>query len=279
MNVRGAFCTVFWAALILIACNAVAADQPAGTQKSSAVWLTVGERPPYPTSTPMLAWELYRQAMLIAARDGLGLATRDESLREWKTGASPSEAITPSLQGRQIGFASVVREQKDLIWQGAVEGAEWPNGFAILAVKAEKLSREDFVAALAAHGWSGTADKINADAPAPVDVEKLLGQLDELSQLSALRLTHAAIAADGESPQRLGLLVRGYANLSQLAELQISAQSDVYAARAILYAQRMVARDPKSAFALGHRAYAMAMAGLQRSAAGRCEKRERSEGC
>jgi tetratricopeptide (TPR) repeat protein len=257
---------VFGAMLMLFAVNTIAADLSIMPHKRPAVWLTIGERPAYPTQTPLLSWELYRQAMLIAARDGLGLATRDESLREWKTGMLPSEAITPSLQARQIGFNTVVREQKDLIWQGAVDGDDWPNDCATLAVKAEKLSREDLVAALRAHGWSGTGNKISADAEAPADVEKLLGQMDELSQFSALRLTHAAIATDGESAVRLGALVRGYANLSQLAQLQFSAESDVYAARAILYAQRMVASDPKSAFALWHRAYAFAMVGLQGAA-------------
>ncbi len=266
MNIGTALRAALGIMLALLVAGASAADSPEAEHKSPAVWLSVGERPPYPTQTPLLSWELYRQAMLIAARDGLGLATRDESLREWKTGRLPSEAVTPSLRAKEISFTSIVHEQKDLIWQGAVGGDEWPNDCAALAVMAEKLSREDFVAALRAHGWTGTADKISPDATAPADVENLLGQMDELAQFSALRLTHAAIAADGESPARLGALVRGYANLSQLAQLQFSVQSDVYAARAILYAQRMVTRDPKSAFALWHRAYALAMAGLQGAA-------------
>jgi hypothetical protein len=71
---------------------------------------------------------------------------------------------------------------------------------------------------------------------------------------------------DGESPPRLGALVRGYANLGLLTEFHWQAAPKAFNARALVYAQRMVARDKQPWWALWHRAYALALAGLHQPA-------------
>ena len=70
------------------------------------------------------------------------------------------------------------------------------------------------------------------------------------------------MAASGESPQLLGGLIRAYANLAMLSEGLWNPSFRVYAARALLYAQRWHVREPESAAALWHLAYAEAICGL-----------------
>ena len=75
---------------------------------------------------------------------------------------------------------------------------------------------------------------------------------------------HEAIRKDGESEARLGVLVRGYAHLGQLTRYHWSIEHQVFIARSLLYAARMVKNNPTSPIPLWHRAYAMALAGFQR---------------
>ena len=84
--------------------------------------------------------------------------------------------------------------------------------------------------------------------------------------LVAVRELHAAIRQDGESPARLGALVRGYAHLGVLNEYLWTSAHKVFKARAFLYAQRLIAQDPDSPWGLWHRAYIEALAGLHKRA-------------
>src|SRR5580700_11268382 len=72
---------------------AFAADNPSPTTSPAprgVIYLKKGIVAPAPGGGhPLLTRELFRQALLISARDELGLQTRDESLREWPDGASP----------------------------------------------------------------------------------------------------------------------------------------------------------------------------------------------
>ena len=100
----------------------------------------------------------------------------------------------------------------------------------------------------------------------PKDVEERLATLTFTEQFAALRAIEAATRADGESPERLGGVIRGYANLGVLTEFHWNPAHDVFKARALLAAQGWVARAPRSSDALRHRAYAYALAGLHRFA-------------
>jgi hypothetical protein len=261
-----------WVALVvgcwhcLLAGSCLAADPDTQPSPGSTVYLDLRDRPPYPIQTGLIAWELFRQSVLIATRDQLGLQTRDASLREWPTNFNPPTVFRLSLDKRKLQLHELTGQSDQVIWKGTIDGEDWPNNLAGLAVMAEKLSRDDFPQALQIQGFSAQPYKFNSYALAPAEAEPMLSQLDEFSQFAAVRLTHAAIRESGESLPRLGVLVRGYANLSQLTRYHWSLESKAYGARALLYAQRMVAHDPNSAFALWHRAYAETMLGLQRSA-------------
>ena len=106
---------------------------------------------------------------------------------------------------------------------------------------------------------------IRPDAGRPKGTEEKLSHLGFLEPFDAIRDLHRAIRTDGESPEQLGALVRGYANLG-VFEHHWHPAHKVFKARALLYAQRMVAREPKGTFGLWHRAYARSLIGLHANA-------------
>ncbi len=130
-----------------------------------------------------------------------------------------------------------------------------------LTAMAEALSRSEFPALLKQLGLKGAPNKVAAAAPVPPDVENRLEQLGFVDQVAALRALHEAIRTDGESPARLAALARAYAQLGVLSEYQWSPAHRAFKARALLYAERLVAHDPKSALALRSRAFVRALVG------------------
>ena len=83
---------------------------------------------------------------------------------------------------------------------------------------------------------------------------------------AAVRLAHAAARGGDARPEVLEVLARGYAQLGLLTDHHWDAAHKAYSARALLYAQRLVASDPRSPRGLWHRAYAESLAGLHRHA-------------
>src|SRR5207249_12137163 len=102
--------------------------------------------------------------------------------------------------------------------------------------------------------------------PLPEGVDEALSEMVFSRQFEALRTCHEAMHRDGESPALLGALVRAYANLGILTSFQWNSFDKVFAVRSMLYAERMTARQPRSPFALWHRAYARALAGVHATA-------------
>jgi tetratricopeptide (TPR) repeat protein len=209
-----------------------------------------------------IAGEMLRQAMLIAARDELGLQTRDGSLREWRDTPPAGQTLEMDFQGTNVSLR-FNQSQVYVRWQREYPDNRWPKQIPDLVDLAEKMSRGEFVAVLRKDGWSGGPNAVKADAPAPADCGARLMEMEELSQYAVLRDTSLAIRNDGESLARLGALVRAYSNLGQLTRYHWSVEYAVYTARSLLYAQRMVAKNPDSQLAFWHRAYAEAMAGLK----------------
>ncbi|MHB1555915.1 MAG: tetratricopeptide repeat protein [Isosphaeraceae bacterium] len=224
----------------------------------------------------ILARELIRQAMLIAARDELGLATRDEILGE----SLPAPAGGPALE---LGSFMMSPNGTLLVNHAFVtrgEGAKAerlltvdlpcpysPAGsLAKLAEKAEAMSRTEFPGVLRKLGAAGKANAIRADAAVPAGVEDRLSQFGFPGLFAAIRTVHEAIRTDGESPERLGALAQGYALLGVLSDFHWHPAHKAYKARALLYAERRVARTPKDARALWQRAYVRALVGMHRDA-------------
>ncbi len=219
----------------------------------------------------ILGRELIRQAMLIAARDELGLDTRDEVLDDIEPAPTAGPLVEVTSVFDQAGRLATVRRgegdgretllKRDL---GPAPGDFGTPGQA--AIAAERLSRAGFPEALRALGLAGRPNALRGDGALPAQVEERLARLGFVEHIAALRDLHAAIRADGESTARVGALARGYAQLGVLSEFQWHPAHKAFKARALLYAQRLVARDPASGPALANRAFVKALVGIPREA-------------
>ncbi|MEJ7640322.1 MAG: hypothetical protein WKF75_20735, partial [Singulisphaera sp.] len=111
------------------------------------------------------------------------------------------------------------------------------------------------------------------EARAPAKVAERLERMDIVAQFAAIRALHEALKTSS-SPELEGALVRGYANLGLLTEQNWDPSHKVFKARALLYAQRMVAQAPSS-WSLFHRAYARALVGMHNDALNDLEEAEK----
>ena len=282
-------CTFTLLAGLLIALSAFADDPPAepGAQSPTEptaelptpnLFMLDAEQPaPGPQFCHgILLRELGRQAVLIAARDELGLPTRDAALREpFITPANPRlgpltirTTATPG-QHYRIELAPVNNHKAILRLPDmpfAQGEAEQPFNWLAILQSAELWSRTHMPKTLRRIGYQPSPNPEPNDAALPDEVLADLNDMNFIAQFMAVRHTHQLIRQHGQSPQLLGALVRGYANLGVLTDDFWTNTSKTFKARALLYAQRMVAGSPDSPIALSHRAYAFALAGLQRFA-------------
>ena len=206
---------------------------------------------------------LAQEALIIAARDGLGLDVRDRTLDEVER---EDDAVTYRLvvTARLAGNVEM-----ELI--GPAEQQVWHRQIPIkvgatvtlpsLIPQLEALSRDEMVAVWKSLGVDGLPlRKAAADAISP-ELEAQLQRLDVVSQVMAVRNAHRQLRRSGESPRVIGALCRAYAHLSLLTRHHWSLNSEVFGARSLLYAERLVATAPDERFARWHRAYAGALVG------------------
>ncbi|MGA2583556.1 MAG: hypothetical protein ABSG31_09795 [Tepidisphaeraceae bacterium] len=228
--------------------------------------------------------ELYRQALLIAARDQMGLDTRDEELGE----SFPADWQDPDPRGvavvvyRQqdgtlvvncigIGFIRAKSATRPIasplahIVKVTTVVSYWPD-IGPMIVQAEKWSRTEFPDWLRREHFAPCTIPSAGDDQPSKDVEDRLQDFSIISQFEAVRLAHQAIREQGESPAWVGVLVRGYANLGQLTRFHWTSASKIFVARSLLYSQRLLAADANSPLALRLAAYANAMAGFHAAA-------------
>lgn len=226
---------------------------------------------------PILAREIVRQALLMAARDQLGWSTRDAVLRE----TSPDEKQAPAarfvLQMRFPLQAPAAFELRRLDPQGQTQplwkedltiypSAAAPCDYGSLVEAAERWSREAFPPLLEqVFPRENHENSPDQNSPAAA-VPKQLEQLNFGSQFIAIKELHEAIRRQPTSPELTGELVRGYANLGVLTEYHWTAVHKALKARALLYAQQMAAANGDSPAALWHRAYAEALTGIHDAA-------------
>jgi tetratricopeptide (TPR) repeat protein len=216
---------------------------------------------------------LARQALLLAGRHELGLATRDGALQETlpEGNAEAGLELVSQSQGPQrfdveLGRTGPAGGWEALWWQ-AIALTDRPQGdYPDLLAALERLSREEFPRRLEQAGCPKAAPPAASAAPVPAGAERRLNQLNAVAQFAALRELYAAVRAHGESPALLGALVRAHAHLGVLTEFHWVAAHKAHKARALLYAQRLAVREPKSPAGLWHRAYAWALAGRHQDA-------------
>jgi tetratricopeptide (TPR) repeat protein len=215
--------------------------------------------------------ELGRQALLIAARDELGLATRDETL-----GEIFPEAITSAKNDLFV----IVRSQYDgrvdfQLWKASEPGepnpaneesSHDPNAIVNQTTKLEPLTHSGLCKVLREQGFDGKPAPPNEKNLVPDSIEGQLLEMNFVSQFAAVRAAHAAISEKGQSKGWLSVLARGYANLGMMTGHHWMSDSDAFAARALLYAERLAASAPDDSHAFATRAYARAIVGLHAAA-------------
>jgi tetratricopeptide (TPR) repeat protein len=228
----------------------------------------------------LLLREVARQALLIAARDQLALPTRDEALGEVDEGAAGAFDVTTFANPKKLYRVRLSQGGK-AVWEKELP-IEQRGGAAVdieqLVTQFELMSRKEMVDGLKQAGLKArprarrAAPKKGAEDAAPpplpdaAETEALLWQMNVLPQFDAVRRAHTRIRAEGETPEALSVLVRGYANLGQLLRFLWSPQHKAFEARSLLYGQRMAARYPDDPRSLYSRGYARAMVGLHAGA-------------
>ena len=225
-----------------------------------------------------LTREYFRQAVLIAARDELGLNTRDETLQEEDPPKGNVVHVMPIGRGDAQGKwrLKLISADDGLRWEQSYEFC--PGGmqfFSELATKLEAETRGSLLEGLRSVGVAGSRPALGNATPPGAEVEALLLQPDCVAQYSVVRAAHQALAEHGETSEWLGVLVRGYANLALLTRHYWNAVPEVFTARAWLYAQRLAAKTDSSDIALWHRAYAWAWGGTLPLAAADLDEVER----
>ncbi len=222
------------------------------------------------TIQSILERELIRQAILIAARDELGLSTRDELLDDVPASVDSriGEPAEVAILFRRERCHALVRKAADqesevIMTYDLGTNPDAGNYSPRLVAKAEELSRTEFPVLLKRLGAVGTPNVARADRGVPVEVERRLETLSMVEVFGAVRSLHEAIRSDGESPARLATLARAYAQLGILTDFHWHPAHRVFKARALLYAERLVNRpgQKNAAEALETRAFVRALVG------------------
>jgi tetratricopeptide (TPR) repeat protein len=223
--------------------------------------------------------ELVRQAFLLAARDELGLSTRDVMLREdfpekQNPASAPFELYCRSLdppitdKGDKIECVLTRRGAPEKVLWRVVYVPEYYPALGALPVKAEIWSRKELKDVLVQAGFKGSVPPHRASFQIPSETYDLLWTWNEISVMAGLRRIHQEIRQNGESPELLGALAVGYANLGTLAEYYFSGACKVYYARALLYEERLSKETNDTPWSLYHSACVVAQLGLPNVAAG-----------
>lgn len=250
----------------------------AGAPKTLHLAAREAERDKGPLPGHLLLRELARQAVLIAGRDQLGLSTRDMTLRE---------DVPPNVEGKAISLDVLTnaRPGRNLrvrvfpygapeaelapLFDGKLDQQPLPDkvtNYVYYVEELEALSRNELVEVLRMQGFQGDSLAWKSDVSISEQVERWLLEMNFFSQFAALRALHAQERSGGQSPSTLGAIVRAYANLALLTSFHWNASSQVFAARSLLYAQRLIVLDERSGWAMRHRAYALALFGLHAAA-------------
>lgn len=238
----------------------------------------------------LLARELARQAVLLAAREELGLGTRDPTLREAASDKSTPEALLLDVQIQFDNRGTVVIEVVHVDENGRRSKlSRWTKQFAeqktidyaALATWCEELSRGEIAAAIRKVAKVAAIDEPRSASAAdsqtngnagdlPTDATERLRRMTFASQFAAVRRLHELARRDGGVSAATAALARGYAHLGVLSELYWQPASVAFKARALLYSERAVAAssdDPnvnvRNRRSLG---YAQALCGRHRDA-------------
>ena len=232
----------------------------------------------------LLLRELFRQALLVAARDQLGLSTRESTLREPMTPLTNGKTVLEfethvvAEKGFELSVFDASKGNEPL-WKIQDSQPELRSiDYCAVATQAAKFSQREFVDLLLEAGYT----KVQAAEPSttklPSFAREALSSMDYVHQFGAVRQIHSMIRRKGSSPELMSALIRGYANLAVLTEFHLTAASDVFRARSLIYAERLVLQEPDAADPLWLRAYARGLAGIHLGAMADIEAAKKMNG-
>lgn len=269
---------------------AAPAKEPEAVRKIEIVELVAGVDVSRSEHQGLLARELARQAVLLSAREELGVATRDQALRE----GNEKDTRGKLVLGAQITFeksGNVVLElqridgkKRQSLFKSEKEFPKRDTlDYVALSAWLTELSRGEIAATLRKAAAIPADEKIERPADSdetqkgelPKEIVEQLMRMTFASQFAAVRGLHELSRRTGDDGAN-GALVRGYANLAVLSELYWHPASTAFKARALLYAQRQLAiartigGTDASAIELAHHhcGYALALGGLHHAALG-----------
>ncbi|MFA5044015.1 MAG: tetratricopeptide repeat protein [Kiritimatiellia bacterium] len=220
-------------------------------------------------SEGILLRELGRQAVMIAAREGLGARTWDMTLMDTAPSPAATNALTVRLwmsattNGFKIGLKSVGANgaTAQLLERTIETPARQFLDYETLIANLEAMSRSTFVDALKSAGIAPVVipQSTGHVRTASSGNDALWGSMDVFTHWAALRALHNEIRIQGESSANLAELARGYANMAQMTRFCWNSMDKACMARALLYAQRLMATRPEMSMARAYRAYVRAL--------------------
>ncbi|MEM9186354.1 MAG: hypothetical protein AAGB00_07660 [Planctomycetota bacterium] len=203
---------------------------------------------PNPLLSNAIYREVPRQMVMLVAREEFGLSTRDEALLEPVNRQSEHFFRLDAPAWFHKSITLKVSHRGEEIY--ACEVKARPPSIESVYHAADRFyaqSRAPLIKVFEEAGYKRKADRKAAEStPLPDQVGAWLLTMDHPTQFRAVREIHRLIREEGESAARLSGLVRGYANLSQLTMYTFDARSDAFAARALLYSERLAALAPDS---------------------------------
>lgn len=226
--------------------------------------------------TGSLLREIGRQSLLLTARDEFGLLTRDLALRDqFPWGAKEVKDVSPQDEGILSIYSLVNHENQALMTIFASPRTEplWHSEFTVdsnapytsFVSRAEEFSRGPFIEFLKKRKQQPLPLKWT-DAGVPANTLSAEQDFDVFTQYENIRNLHRVIRESGESTARLTCLARSYVHLGELTSTYLSPMSNAFNARALLYAERAIARSRNASEALWSRAYVRAWCGFPASA-------------
>jgi hypothetical protein len=211
--------------------------------------------------------ELFRQSFLLFCREEFGATTRDALLGE-RPGKGEAVAVHMTIKGdardRTPNLIVAVGPERKIVWQEALPFTE-KTTFERKAEVALAKWKNELAPMLKQYVVQGKPTALTPDAALPASTAKQLQSMTFVAQFAAVRQIHEAMRNGGESPQLIGGLIRGDANLGVMTECNWNAAHKAFKARALLYAHRMVERNA-STESFWHLAYAQALTGLHAEA-------------
>lgn len=242
----------------------------------------------------LLAREVVRQGLLLAAREELGALTRDVPIGDPEVAGTPDATFRIASRFRlhyqappddpAKGRITIVEgrgPERRVLWARQFDcGMIIAPAFDVLVSQVEEFSRGGFRKVLEGYGLKrATPPPVKPNPSArPTGVAEQLAQPVLTAQYAAIRSLHDAIRNQGETPARLLELARAYANLGTLAESQWTADYLAFQARALLYAQRAVVADRSTPSSLRGQAYAETLVGMFQQALREFERADHADG-